>query len=769
MKKISLDQEQLSLAKFNSSGPFAIKGIAGSGKTTVGLKRLQYLRTKATSEDKILVVTYHKVLTDYLKYLGDEGEDIFEEEVLDNQELFQHKKEEDKKPCGVDIINIDKLVHQYYSKYRDLKKNHKHYKSLPRFTSPYRDLHETFMQSLEILKDRYPDSKVLKRDYNFLKKEIDFINNCRIVSEKSYQIFSRVGRNRNEEQKYTIPKKSQARRELFELRREYNNNLIIQGKMDFPVMRLLAIRYISENPPMCYQHIIIDECQDLDRSRMDFLKFFLKDNNTTTATFLYDNAQSIYEGSWLGNGHAFSSLGINILGNRSRILKYNYRTTYEIQSAAQSLIKHNNYKQEIEPVMINKGGVKPFLAECKTQADHDKYIIDTIKNQERNLDLKDIIVACRTNQEAERLTLVISDSGIDCTHFRSSQNNFKNNTVRVMTINCTKGLESEMVILANLNKDVIPVNSKDPIQALQDLRILYVGMTRASNILHLVSYEESSPFIQNMPLDSFKLVDLEQYQEFVLLEKDMKQEVRSLISQLMDELALFEQIRNEYRPESNFQECFENLMTGVINIERITDKAEEIHVKLDQNSSLKNLISSFIETCLLKKHLAREEMMKFSRCPFKMESRKKNLEKRYPYFSEESIQSLASIGHLTQQNQKESIDYSSFISGFSKILEIELHNIFEERSYFDNANFEGTKQFGSGTYKLYDILKYIYHHVSGTLNDINESLEYINFRKQRNKATHAHCVRLEEYEVIEKEMLRPNGIIDMLHDQLEKE
>ncbi|QZT38055.1 UvrD-helicase domain-containing protein [Halosquirtibacter xylanolyticus] len=760
MKKITLSKEQETLAQFPLEGPYAIKGVAGSGKTTVGLHRIHFLKEKCGPKDKILVVTFHKVLTDYLTYLQNK-EATYNQKKTGNYNLFQNNTGE------IDIINIDKLVYRYYKQFKDSKNDHKYYKNLPAHLSSYDRINQIFQKSLCEIQNKYPDCKVLFKNSRFLQQEINFINSCRIENEKTYQIFNRKGRNKNEIKRQLLPKKSLVRKAIFELRRTYNNNLILEGEIDFHIMRLLAIREVSTNPPRKYKHIIIDECQDLDRARLDFLKFFLKDDKGASATFLYDNSQSIYDGSWLGNGHGFNSLGIDIVGNRSRILKHNYRTTLEIQEAAQTLIHHNNFYQEVEPILINKGGIKPFLAECKDIEQHNQYIIDTVKNAEQNFNLNDIIVATRTNQDAKQLEKQLKQAGIKCALFNSNQNDFESNSVRVMTINCTKGLESQMVILTHLNQDIIPVSSIDSQKREQDLRLLYVGMTRASQILHLVSYGESTEFIKDIPKEPFKIVDLESYQAFKPLEAAQKKKIFCLIDQLSHELKNFEHIKNTFQPEQQYEVCFSNLMLGIGRMQNIQEKAQIIKNELKGNSSISDHITSFIETCESKRQQAQDQFIQFSICPFPIENRVEILKKRHNYFSDETIQTVATAEHFYDKNTNSFLDFSTMIISYSKAIEIELHHIFENYDYFSLDFFKDKLQYGTQTYKLYDIL-YFMKDMQGPLKEVNEMLEYVNFRRIRNLATHAHCINHDDIEPIREILIQEEGVFDILNQQLEE-
>lgn len=767
METIILSQEQKSVIQFSQPGAYAIKGIAGSGKTTVGLHRIHFLQEKCAQGEKILVVTYHKVLTDYLRFLEKE----LLKTVVERELPFQEKRDGvpllNDKNKDVDIINIDKMIYHFYSKYRERKRTHHYYKNLPARASSFADINEIFQKALKQAQNKYPQCKILQGNSYFLKDEIDYINNCRIDNIKHYQIFTRKGRNRNEEMKKTLLKKSQTREAIFYLRRKYNNMLIFSGGMDFPIMRLLALREVSENPPHKYTHLIIDECQDLDRTRLDFLKFFIKPSKTSSATFLYDNTQSIYNGSWLGSGHGFSSLGIDILGNRSRILKRNYRTTYEIQSAAQALIKHNgSYTQEVEPDLINKGGIKPFWAHCKDQKHHNDYIVDVIKTQIETLSLQDIIVATRTNKEAEVIYNMIQKAGISCSFFRKHDTAFEENSVRVMTINNTKGLESQMVILANIIDGSIPRKTNDQNTISQELRLLYVGMTRASKMLYMVSYGQVSPFIQEMPKEVFEVVDFKDYRPFSPIKDELKEQLHSLVDKLMKEIEVFVKLKCSFHHNGCFQTCYKNLMYGVLRMEHIQEEAFTLKNSIDNNTTLKNLYDAFLKSCAHKLEEAHHELISFIACPYPIKQRREALSKRFIRFTEMSITAISTAEDILEGKQEDDYDYSPTLVSYSKALELELHHLFEYHRLFDDPFFEDKIQAGTQSYRLFDFLRFMQTQ-KGKLSDIKQLLDYINFRKNRNGATHTVCIDQLQASRIRDILMKENGVFDLINQTYE--
>ncbi|MBW8191285.1 ATP-dependent helicase [Neiella marina] len=79
---------------------------------------------------------------------------------------------------------------------------------------------------------------------------------------------------------------------------------------------------------------------------------------------------------------------------------------------------------------------------------------------------------------------------------RQQSTDKKENAARVTiaTLHSSKGLEFENVIIANCNKGTLPSDKSDVVS--EERRLLYVGMTRAIEQLHICYYKQMSPFLE---------------------------------------------------------------------------------------------------------------------------------------------------------------------------------------------------------------------------------------------------------------------------------
>lgn len=82
--QLNIDQKRIVETKPN--GHMLIKGVAGSGKTTVAVNKIPLLINHfcPQDEDKVLVITYAKTLINYIKYIyEDMNDEVTTFQILD--------------------------------------------------------------------------------------------------------------------------------------------------------------------------------------------------------------------------------------------------------------------------------------------------------------------------------------------------------------------------------------------------------------------------------------------------------------------------------------------------------------------------------------------------------------------------------------------------------------------------------------------------------------------------------------------------------------
>lgn len=114
---------------------------------------------------------------------------------------------------------------------------------------------------------------------------------------------------------------------------------------------------------------------------------------------------------------------------------------------------------------------------------------------------------------------------------QEADNSGLENKIQLMTFHATKGLEFSVVIIVGLEEGILPLNSslKERFGLEEERRLLYVGMTRAKEELHLISTQKvgqkamaPSRFLNEIGLDHLKERFLPQVRKSALVKKRMK-------------------------------------------------------------------------------------------------------------------------------------------------------------------------------------------------------------------------------------------------------
>lgn len=250
-----------------------------------------------------------------------------------------------------------------------------------------------------------------------------------------------------------------------------------------------------------YTALLIDEAHDFQDTWLQ-MATQLVTPSSNSLLILYDDAQSIYQQK--RRKFNFASVGIEARG-RTSVLKLNYRNTAEVlalaMQCAQGLLSAHSGADEdllptVQPASAGRRGPMPVLlvapharAEAQWIAQHvAAALADGRKPAE-------VAVLCRVKKHMDLIEQAIAAQGVRCDSmnrpgFRSLA--WTEASVKLITLHSAKGLEFAQVFIAGL--DVMPWMS----ESLEDeLRLLYVGMTRATQQL-LLSAAGDSPMVQRV-------------------------------------------------------------------------------------------------------------------------------------------------------------------------------------------------------------------------------------------------------------------------------
>ncbi|WP_053985672.1 S24 family peptidase [Niameybacter massiliensis] len=491
-----LNREQLKLAENGAMGHALIRGIAGSGKTTVGVRRITYLLENYCYEsDKILFITYNRSLSKYIEYLYKKMETAVNISLFDTEES---------KDPNVEVKTIDALALKYFSKYNVLSQKNA--------TIAWQIPNSLVQEAIATVKEAYPNCKFLNNQhFKFLKDEIAWIKGCGYTTLEAYQNADRIGRSLGSEEEgpSKLYKQSTNREAIYSLLKEIDRRLFENNQVDGLTANIMALKYIVKHgAEERYQHIIIDEAQDLTKVQLELISALKAEQEESSILFLMDVAQSIYPHAWLTKGRTFKSIGYDMTGKGYKLNK-NYRTTTEISQCAYSLLSKELEIVEdenfVKPTLIERHGEYPVYRHFESSKEQTNYVIRLINALKKSYNLKDIAIVSRTNKALELLQEVLDEAHMPSLLFKNNKEvDFGKEEIKLLTMHSVKGLEFKIVILIELNKNIIPytqsglTEEEAKEEEKMDRKLLYVGMTRAQESLYLCSYGEASKFIKDI-------------------------------------------------------------------------------------------------------------------------------------------------------------------------------------------------------------------------------------------------------------------------------
>ncbi|QQS39017.1 UvrD-helicase domain-containing protein [Candidatus Woesebacteria bacterium] len=208
---------------------------------------------------------------------------------------------------------------------------------------------------------------------------------------------------------------------VFKVYLEYEKMLKEIGALDFDDLLLNGVRLLKEDLPTRDKwqkqltHILVDEWQDTNKIQYNLTKLLVGKGNNITA--VGDASQSIY--SWRGADYK----NINYLmddypGIKVINLERNYRSTENILSAANSIIKKNQSHPVLE-LWTEKGkGEKIKLYRAGNGLDEAQFVVDEIQKLtklNKQSTLSDYAILYRTNAQSRVLEEALLHAGVPYT------------------------------------------------------------------------------------------------------------------------------------------------------------------------------------------------------------------------------------------------------------------------------------------------------------------------------------------------------------------
>lgn len=279
----------------------------------------------------------------------------------------------------------------------------------------------------------------------------------------------------------------------------YEQFLKTKGWIDYESQQLFTEELFRNVPEVKtkwqnkFELIFVDEYQDTDPIQYRIVKALAESHQNLRV--VGDDDQGIY--GWRGADiQNILNFEKNYPNAKIISLGQNYRSTQKIVEISHALAEFNPDRRDKELFTRNFEGEKVKYLHCDNDEEEAATIASFIQRSidQGNWQPSDFAVLYRTNKQASAFKTALSDLGIQY-HIVGNSLNVPAIGISIMTIHKSKGLEFPNVFVTGICQDLLPhYYNSDEKDWGEELRLLYVAMTRAKNWLCLSSYEEEGEF-----------------------------------------------------------------------------------------------------------------------------------------------------------------------------------------------------------------------------------------------------------------------------------
>lgn len=281
----------------------------------------------------------------------------------------------------------------------------------------------------------------------------------------------------------------------------YRAKARVMDSTDFFEKAEIAAAWLERQETRPFDHVIVDEAQDLAPSRLKLLRALVREG-PDDLFICEDSHQRIY-----GQKVVLSHVGINVRGGRSRRLTLNYRTTQQNLGWAMRVLSGADWTDlegsaEEHAYRSARSGPEPDLIAASSVPDEIARAAELIRGwlpesgtPEENRAAgraaapEDIAILVRDRYRRET---VVSGLAAEGTEVRSvDREAVRPGKPLVMTMHRAKGLEFTHVLLFGVSDNAVPRSVKDYETSetdkadalLRERALVYVAATRARDVL----------------------------------------------------------------------------------------------------------------------------------------------------------------------------------------------------------------------------------------------------------------------------------------------
>ena len=451
----TMSEEQQKLARRQNRNLYVIRGAAGSGKTVIGVRRVEHLLALRGLFDKrpILFTCYNQVLRGAVQQMIEDTMGAPLEKlgvvVKTVYDLLSETEKELKLHKGAGKRSLDKLQPLLSTARKDVSEG----RTLASWT-----------------------------DAAILAEINEVIFGRAIERQEDYVATDRTGRGR--------PMDARARGALWLVYERFRKECELQQVTLWSHLPARLAAHFERHPLKApkYSAMIIDEVQDLSPASVRAL-LALQAGVTDDILILGDAAQSVYQ-----TGFRWKHLGLQVFGSQVSILRACFRSTPPIVRAASPLVAGQRDMLEEDLVLPEVGydGDAPLIRLAIFE-DKERVLENTaLAVAERIQDgVPPSSIAVLIDSAADRRELANKLAELDCAFEevykpggKKSINIFES-SVKLLSTYSAKGLEFQVVFIPLVTESQFPTRDVPPEVGATSRRALFTAMVRCGWELHL--------------------------------------------------------------------------------------------------------------------------------------------------------------------------------------------------------------------------------------------------------------------------------------------
>ncbi|MED5018469.1 3'-5' exonuclease [Paenibacillus chibensis] len=465
-KDIRYSAQQKEIINY-SGDQLLIRGIAGSGKTLILLEKARDIATKHPDET-VAVFSYGSALTaSAIKQL--------------------------------ETYNLPNLTVTTFHSWA--MKNY--YKTFKKKAYLEKFSRQKLLVAIEEIKQDYVNHRFVNNKdlITFIEEEIGWIKGSDLCEFNKYDKAPRKGRGGK------VRLSTEDRKVIYKIYEAYQKQL--DYRIDYHDFGLHMSRKLGKiQDASKFDHVFIDEAQDFTKVNLQVLCYIPRKSCVVGA----DKGQKIFTTSF-----TWESVGLNIKGGRTKVLRNSYRSTKEIMELAYSIQEKDEISKDEEftrPDLPTKTGPKPKVFYTKGIEGQKIALLEMIELIQKEDPGATIGILSRNKKHMKRVVTLLDDAKKKYQFITSPFKNDDPNRIgthhdpgiKLTTFHTAKGLEFKYVLITDLVDPPTEERLGEDFDWDIERRLLYVAMSRAMKVLNLFTYGDRHLLVDELGKDYYEKI-----------------------------------------------------------------------------------------------------------------------------------------------------------------------------------------------------------------------------------------------------------------------